>query len=537
MVILSKDPQSDPVSGSPTPGEDAAPQRSSRDATCNTRQQTLYNKKIERIRIKDYRMLRGITYLDHAGTPPPSATLVQKFTKTLQADLLPNSHSSATADPNLSYRKTEETRLKVLQLFNASPDHFEVVFVCNATAGIKLVTDAFAGIPEGFDYYYHRDSHTSIVGVRELATTAHCLVSDDETLEWINNGFQLDEKRQEIRTTLFAYPAQSNMNGRRLSLSWPSSLRRNPAHSNTYSLLDASAYVSTSTLDLSDPSYAPHFTVLSFYKIFGFPNLGALVVRKDAAHIFNNRRYFGGGTTDMITCEGEKPWVARKKGRLCERLEDGTSPTHSIVALGIAIDTHHELFGGMESVAKHTGWLARCLYEKLAALRHANGRPVCEIYKDPKSTYGDTKTQGATIAFNIRKADGSWVGSSQVGEDALKRKIYIRTGSVCNPAGTAHALGLSTDDLEELYLNGFKCGEDSDIKYGPLGIVRVSFGAVSTLKNVDEVMAFMIACYYCELTIFVRQVSGVWLDMEWSHTYVFLSREKKVEYIRLLSLL
>jgi molybdenum cofactor sulfurtransferase len=234
---------------------------------------------------------------------------------------------------------------------------------------------------------------------------------------------------------------------------------------------------------------------LSFYKIFGFPNLGALIVRKEAAHAFDNRRYFGGGTTDMITCEGEKPWVARKQGRLHERLEDGTGPTHSIVALNIALSTHEELFGGMQSISAHTAWLAKCLYERLVSLRHANGTPVCEIYKDSKSNYGDAQTQGATVAFNIRRPDGSWVGSSEVGDDALKRNIYIRAGSVCNPAGTAHALGLSVDDLDELYMNGFRCGDDSDIKYGPLGIVRVTFGAMSTLRDVDRFMAFMVGCY------------------------------------------
>jgi molybdenum cofactor sulfurtransferase len=348
---------------------------------------------------------------------------------------------------------------------------------------------------DSFNYYYHRDSHTSIVGVRELAATAHCLPSDEAALGWINKSFPVEEKAQETRTTLFAYPAQSNMNGRRLPLSWPSTLRTNPAHRNTYSLLDASAYVSTSTLNLSDPSSAPDFTVLSFYKIFGFPNLGALIVRKEAAHAFDNRRYFGGGTTDMITCEGEKPWVARKQGRLHERLEDGTGPTHSIVALNIALSTHEELFGGTQSISAHTAWLAKCLYKRLVSLRHANGTPVYQIYKDPKSSYGDTQTQGATVAFNIRRADGSWVGSSEVGDEALKRKIYIRAGSVCNPAGTAHALRLSVDDLEDLYANGFKCGDDSDIKYGPLGIVRVSFGAMSTLKDVDRFMTFLVGCY------------------------------------------
>ncbi|KAI1044863.1 hypothetical protein LB505_005197 [Fusarium chuoi] len=46
---------------------------------------------------------------------------------------------------------------------------------------------------------------------------------------------------------------------------------------------------------------APDFTCLSFYKIFGFPDLGALVVRRASGHILNLRRYFGGGTIAQLS--------------------------------------------------------------------------------------------------------------------------------------------------------------------------------------------------------------------------------------------
>jgi molybdenum cofactor sulfurtransferase len=43
----------------------------------------------------------------------------------------------------------------------------------------------------------------------------------------------------------------------------------------------------------------PDFVVFSFYKMLGYPTgLGALLVRRRAAHLLN-RVYFGGGTVDM----------------------------------------------------------------------------------------------------------------------------------------------------------------------------------------------------------------------------------------------
>ena len=413
-------------------------------------------------------------------------SLVDAFAEELKSKLLANPHSSTAAAPSISQQIVESTRCKVLRLFNADPKHFEVVFVANATAGIKLVCEAFAGHDNGFEYVYHRDSHTSLIGVRELAKRSRCLQSEKEVERWLN------EPRKNSKTPeLFAYPAQSNMNGRRLPLCWAGAVRVSSQRSNTYSLLDVAAFVSTTPVDLSDHMQAPDFTVLSFYKIFGFPNLGALLVRKSVAHVFDRRQYFGGGTTEMITCTGI-PWAARKENSLHERLEDGTGATHSILALNCAIDIHGRIFESFEQVSAHTGWLAKCLYEKLGKMRYTNGKEMCKIYKDSRSNYGNAATQGATVAFNVRYYDGAWMGSWRIGRLAAERGIHVRTGSLCNPAGMAHALGLTAADVQKAYHEGFRCGQEHDVRQGvPFGMVRVSFGAMSTLGDVDTFLRFL----------------------------------------------
>ncbi|KAF2198625.1 PLP-dependent transferase [Delitschia confertaspora ATCC 74209] len=456
----------------------------------------LYNNRIDRMRGNEYPMLRGKTYLDHAGTTLPAKSLITAFSEQMQTHLLGNPHSSSSSEPSISHRIVEETRLQVLQLFKANPDHFDLVFVANATAGIKLVVEAFNGCPEGYEYYYHRDSHTSLVGPRELACKSHCFLSDDEVEEWMKSGGSHTPPLEKVENglRLFAYPAQSNMNGRRLPLSWCSSFRSSSDNPQTFTLLDVAALASTTLLDLSDHINAPDFTVLSFYKIFGFPNLGGLIVRKSAGHVFDHRRYFGGGTTEMTTCSGQ-PWVERKKSSLHERLEDGTGATHSIVALNCAIGVHARLFG-FEEASVHARWLAHCLYEKLVSMKHANGRLVCRIYKDPTSTYTDAKTQGPTVAFNICKSDGTWVSSSKVGAMAEKWNLLVRTGSMCNPAGMAHALAVTHEDIRTAYDSGFRCGQADDVRNGvPMGIVRVSFGAMSVLKDVEAFLMFVEECF------------------------------------------
>lgn len=405
----------------------------------------------------------------------------------MRSTLLANPHSDAS-NPSASSIIVAQTRHKVLQYFNADPDHFDVVFTANATAAIKLVMDCLSGHEDGFDYYFHRNCHTSLVGVREVAQQSCCFESDEQTETWIATG-QGSFEKSGLRPTLFAYPAQSNMDGQRLPLSWPKSIRDSGHHPNTYTLLDVAALVATGYLDLSDPTAAPDFLAMSFYKIFGFPDLGALIVRKDSAHILNRRRYFGGGTTEMTTVLGADPWVARKEESPHARLEDGTIAIRSILALSCAIDTHQQLFDGIVNVSKHTGWLASSLYDRLSTLQHANGVPVCHIYRAFDSRHGDSVTQGATIALNIKARDGLWISAYKVGSMLRSQNIHVRTGSVCNPGGIACALNLDSALIKRAYLAGFRCNNQDDLREGGVifGVVRITFGAMSTMKDVDTI--------------------------------------------------
>ncbi|KNG51512.1 molybdenum cofactor sulfurase [Stemphylium lycopersici] len=235
-----------------------------------------YNDRISRMRKSEYPMLKGLTYLDHGGTTLAPRSLLKSFCTEMQNTLLANPHSDAS-NPSATAIMVEETRLEVLKMFNADPAYFDVVFTANATAAIKLVAEGFSGIQEGFNYLYHRNSHTSLVGVRELARRSHCLASD-EVEQWLASGSDnVHDDIQSRRATLFAYPAQSNMNGERLPLNWAGKLRLPSACQNAYTLLDVAALVSTTPLDLSNHLLAPDFIALSFYKIFGFPDLGALI--------------------------------------------------------------------------------------------------------------------------------------------------------------------------------------------------------------------------------------------------------------------
>ncbi|KUI52548.1 Molybdenum cofactor sulfurase [Cytospora mali] len=318
------------------------------------------------------------------------------------------------------------------------------------------------------------------------------------------------------------------MTGRRLPLSWPGQLRASPAFQNTYSLLDCAALAMTSPLSnvFRDVDAAPDFACVSFYKIFGFPDLGALIVRRDSGHILTLRKYFGGGTVTMVSVLGDS-WHKTKgldsttttaAGELSmgeesgdhqhhhhhhaassynihDGLEDGTLPFHSILALGEAIDAHTRIYGSMENISRHTTRLSSQLYDRMRHLRHSNGRPLCRIYADDHSGqgFGNAEKQGATIAFNLQDEDGAYIPYSDVERIANENGVYVRSGGICCPGGLFTALEYEPWQLQRAFSAHHVCGPDgiSLIHQLPTGVVRASLGAMSTRDDIDTFVMFL----------------------------------------------
>ncbi|EGD90548.1 hypothetical protein H112_02012 [Trichophyton rubrum D6] len=453
-----------------------------------------YKEPVEKIRADQYPLLKDTTYLDHAGTTLYAKLLIESFSQSMTSNLFGNPHS-ASSSSQLSTSLIDDARLRVLRFCSASPEDFDVVFVANATAGIKLVAESLRDYePGGFWYGYHVDSHTSMVGVRNMADRGNrCFVADNEVTSWISELRKGYNTSRSAHPTLFAYPGQSNMTGRRLPLSWCREFRActdNDGKQIAFTLFDAASLASTSPLDLSDTACAPDFTVISFYKIFGFPDLGALIVRKDAGHLFRNRKYFGGGTVGMVLTIGEQ-WHAKKDSTLHDQLEDGTLPFHNIVALHSAFDVHERIYSSMDNISRHTAELAGILYSGLSSLEHGNGTKVCEIYKGP-GEYMERALQGPIVSFNLKNSTGDWIRKSDVEKLAAVKNIQIRSGTLCNPGGMAYYLGLKADDMKRNYNAGQRCGDDNDIISGkPTGGLRISLGAMTSRQDIDTFLDFI----------------------------------------------
>lgn len=417
--------------------------------------------------------------MDHAGATLYPASIVHDHCEDLTSHLLSNPHSQSPSSI-ATEKRIIAIRQRVLEAFNANPKYFDIVFVANATAGIKLVADGFAGSKEGFQYKYLKDVHTSLVGLGQLSAERQSL-SEEEVKTWLKAG-PTKPSLQDPRPGLFAYPAQSNLTGRRFPLSWPAKLRE--AYPGWFCLLDGASYLTTTPLDFSNRREAPDFTVLSFYKIFGYPDLGAVIVKKDAGHMLVQRKFFGGGSRGALTVDG----FNIPRDTLHEALEDGTLPFHTILALEHAFNNFGRLFGAHIHVARHASLVARLAHNLLESLEYPNGRPVCKIY----STLG----HGPIVSFNMYAPDGSAIGFVGFEKLSSYRKFALRTGGMCNPGGLKKYCEISDNDMEHLFSIGKRCGDHIDVVNGKnIGAIRISFGACSTVEDVLAFVGFIKEAY------------------------------------------
>lgn len=153
----------------------------------------------------------------------------------------------------------------------------------------------------------------------------------------------------------------------------------------------------------------------------------------------------------------------------------------------------------MTSASNQPTSTRRCA-ERLRVLRHANGTPVVHIYgaHTPALGMDAASGQGPVIAFNLLRPDGAWVGYREVERMAALRGITLRTGCCCNPGACAAAVGLTDAAVLANHQRGHVCWDAHDIMDGvPTGVVRASFGWMSSADDADALVALIQQDFCC----------------------------------------
>ncbi|KAJ1740071.1 hypothetical protein LPJ55_004616 [Coemansia sp. RSA 990] len=450
-----------------------------------------YNGRLDEIRKTEYPQLsisqetnqseQQTVFLDHAGSTLCAASHIRAFSHELLTHIPANPHSRHLQS-QWTQRKIDHARDRLLEFLGTSAQQYAVVFTANATAAIRLAAELTPVSSNGV-FCYTRESHTSVVGLRNLVARQDVNVKPIE----FTDIEQLTLPQNTKGTSLLAYPAQCNFSGERFPLDVAGTIAKQYAgskHMPWWVLVDAAAYAASSPLQLNQYKVGPDFVALSMYKIFGAPTgLGALLIRRSSVPFLRSKGYFGGGTVAGLAFDQQ--WQVYRHA-IESRLEDGTVNFQDIISLHHALDAHKKNYQFMSHVTAHTWVITQYAVQKMRMLCHINGQPVCEIY-------GHTgKDFGPTISFNIKDPHARYVGYVEVERLAVMAGISLRSGRFCNPGAAQKWLGLSAQDLVKQASLGFVCGDDNDLLDGrPVGALRVSFGAMTSIHDIDMFIAFL----------------------------------------------
>ncbi|KAJ1891083.1 hypothetical protein LPJ66_007122, partial [Kickxella alabastrina] len=467
-----------------------------------------YDGRLETIRQKEYPQLfepkslkpsRGppklrTVYLDHTGSTLYAASHIRAVAEELLTDFPANPHSQHMGS-QWTHARVEQARDRLLEFFGTTPKDYAVVFTANATGAIRLASE-LTPMTKGGTFRYARESHNSVVGLRNLASDRGIATQAAEFSEFDDIILPANTSG----TSLLAYPAQCNFSGERFSLDVADKVHRlyaesyrkdgdSDSHPPWWVLLDAAGYVSSSPLKLDMLESGPDFVAVSLYKVFGAPTgLGVLLVKRSSIPYLQSKRYFGGGT--VLNVAFDRKWQEFRHD-IESRLEDGTINFQAIISLHHALNAYAKNFVSIDNVARHITSVTKYALAALSALRHDSGQPMCRIYG-----HDEGANFGPIMAFNLKDMHGQYIGYADVERLSVMAGVALRTGRFCNPGASQKWLEFTTPELMHYSSMGFVCGDDHDIIGGkPVGALRISFGAITSKQDIDLFAEFLVRHY------------------------------------------
>ena len=441
-----------------------------------------YPRDLDAIRPKIMSHFSKGVYLDYTGAGQYSDQQISFF----RQNLLKTAHLS---------RKEKEIKVKLikeefLSFLGANPNDYLFISVASATQALKLLGEHFPWKNDSI-YSYTRYNHNSVLGIRRYAVDSG---SSFQASDWpINSTNVLNMMDSTIEKSLLIFPLEDNFAGTKPEeKEFKTLLTEKP--DNWFIVGDTAAFLPTNPLNLEELPFDA--IIMSFYKIFGFPNSGALVIRKELANILaNHKNYLETQLydSDLNSFESFDFSLSNPKFQnydmeeLQKILED--DPLSYEMALGIYEGVKQLKALEMTKIQKHVYKLTHRLYRNLSLLQHSTGQNAIEIYGNHH--LGITR-QGGIVAFNIKQPGGDYIGYAIVVKEASQAGFNLRGGCHCNPGACFESVRINESKVKAYFAKKTTCGDTNDIVDGtPLGAVRASLGWASTIKDVDSLVEWI----------------------------------------------
>ncbi len=415
----------------------------------------------------------GIAYLDYTAAGLYGASQARDHAERLTRGVFGNPHSEHQASRD-SASAQAAARAATLAFFDADPEVYEVCFVANTTAALKLAAESYPFSPQR-GLILTADNHNSVNGVREYARRAGAPVSVlplDGELRLDRGGERLRAAVQAHGPGLFAFPQQSNFSGVRHDLVLVDIAQALGCDV----MIDAASAGACGGLSLR--RHPAEFVACSFYKLFGLPTgVGALIAKKTALARLR-RPWFAGGTVDYVSIAHDRH--ALRAGH--EGFEDGTPNFLDLTAVEAGFAFLDRIPRDALRARMHA--LTQYVLKRLAAMPHVR-------------LYGprDMEGRGGTIAFNLLAADGAVIPYGEVELRARDHGVAIRGGCFCNPGAAEAAFGFEQLDVARCLerLEGrFSIPAFRDCLGGAaVGALRLSVGPPTTYGDLDRALALI----------------------------------------------
>lgn len=438
----------------------------------------MHDQFFDRLRSKEYDRLdkEKHVYLDYTGGNLYTNHQIDEHHSLIKKHTFGNPHSSNPTS-QFSTKLVEDTRKKVIEFFNA--EDYYCVFTPNASGAIKIVGECYPFGAES-QLLLLADNHNSVNGIREYCRNSggkfQYSPMNVEDLSVSEEMLEVNLKSASSKNKLFAFPAQSNVSGVRHDLNWIRIARE----SGWDVLLDAAAFVPTSTLDLK--KYTPDYVSISFYKIFGYPTgIGALLIRKEA---FNklNKKWFAGGTVTLASVNAPYHFLIQNH----ERFEDGTLNYLDIPAIKTGLEYIESI--GMDRINERVEAIMDFLHFQLKNMHHSNGVKQLDLFGHPQR-----ENMGGTLIMCFRNPDGSKIDFEKIEALANEQNISLRSGCFCNPGLDEINNNLTSEELAA-YFNSRETGDYRDMisfLNKMRGATRISVGIATNKNDLDTFLNFV----------------------------------------------
>ncbi|KAJ1662386.1 Molybdenum cofactor sulfurase [Coemansia sp. RSA 1646] len=168
-------------------------------------------------------------FLDHTGSTSYAANHIRAHAEEMLSQIPENPHPRHAASQR-SQEKLGHARNRLLTFFGTPARDYALVFTANVTPAIRIAGELTPMDPKGGVYCYTQESHTSIVGLRNMVAERSVSVRPVVFSEI----YDIAAPNSTHSYSLLAYPAQCSFSGERLPLVLADKTHDIHAHASEY---------------------------------------------------------------------------------------------------------------------------------------------------------------------------------------------------------------------------------------------------------------------------------------------------------------